>query len=425
MIQRPLYLERLKERMWNDSIKIITGIRRCGKSFLLKNIFYDYLLSSGVDRDRIIMFSFDSALDLQLIGEDLVEMQKARRGANYKKFMSFISSRITDEGKYYFLLDEIQMLESFEFVLNGYLSRGNIDIYVTGSNSKFLSTDVVTEFRGRGDEIHVMPLSFSEFYAYRAGDVSSALAEYMTYGGMPRVVLSDGEESKMKYLTDQLNKTYIKDVVERNNLKNTEELNELLDTLASGISSLTNPLKLENTFLSEKKVHIGADTISRYIKYFRESYILDKALRYDLKGRKYISTPFKIYFEDTGLRNARLSFRQIENTHLMENVIFNELKYRGFMVDVGNVECREKDKKKMLEIDFIANKGSRRFYIQSAYSVENQNKMNQETRPYDLLSDSFKKIVVVFDKTVRHYNEKGYLFISLEDFLLNEEIFYY
>ena len=422
MIQRPVYLERLKNRMWNDSIKIITGIRRSGKSFLLKNIFTEYLYSIGVNKENIIIFSFDSALDLSLIGEDLVELEKQKRSVDYKKFLNYISPLILPSQKYYMILDEVQRLDSFEFVLNGYLSMGNIDIYVTGSNSKFLSSDVITEFRGRGDEIHLMPLSFSEFFNYSPdADVSRKLDEYMTYGGMPRVVLTNGEEAKMNYLSSQLEKTFLKDVIERNNIRNTEELDELVNIIASGISSLTNPLKLENRFLSEKKVKLSANTISSYIRYLKESYIIDQAFRYDIKGRAYISTPFKIYFEDVGLRNAKLDFRQVEYTHIIENVIYNELRFRGYKVDVGIVNTRENDVRKQLEVDFVANCGNQRYYIQSAYDIADSEKMVQETQPLDHIDDSFKKIVVVNRNIVPKRNDKGYLFISLSDFLLNAD----
>lgn len=421
MINRDLYLEELKSRMWNDSVKIITGIRRSGKSFLLNSIFYEHLISSGVKEDRIIKFAFDSATDLAKIGEDLIELEKNKRKVSYKKFISYLETLISSKERFYLLLDEVQRLEAFEYVLNGYLYMGNIDIYVTGSNSKFLSSDVITEFRGRGDEIHVMPLSFSEFYGYLKGDVSKRLSEYMTYGGLPRTVLAQSDRQKMKYLSSQLEKTFIKDVVERNNIRNTEELNELMNFIASGISTLTNPAKLEKRFISEKKVLLSVDTISNYIKYLQDAFIIDKALRYDVKGKSYISTPYKVYFEDTGLRNAKLGFRQVEFTHLMENTIYNELRYRGYKVDVGVVETREKNQRKQLEVDFVANEGSQRFYIQSAYDIYSEDKLLQETKSLDNISDSFKKIIITERSIVRHHNDKGYLFLSLEDFLLNQD----
>lgn len=421
MINRDLYLEELKSRMWNDSVKIITGIRRSGKSFLLNSIFYEHLISSGVKEDRIIKFAFDSATDLAKIGEDLIELEKDKRKVSYKKFISYLETLISPKERYYLLLDEVQRLEAFEYVLNGYLSMGNIDIYVTGSNSKLLSSDVITEFRGRGDEIHVMPLSFSEFYGYLKGDVSKRLSEYMTYGGLPRTVLAQSDRQKMKYLSSQLEKTFIKDVVERNNIRNAEELNELMNFIASGISTLTNPAKLEKRFISEKKTHLSTDTISNYMKYLQDAFIIDKALRYDVKGKSYISTPYKVYFEDTGLRNAKLGFRQVEFTHLMENMIYNELKSRGYKVDVGVVETREKNQRKQLEVDFVANEGSQRFYIQSAYDIYSEDKLLQETKSLDNISDSFKKIIITERSIVRHHNDKGYLFLSLEDFLLNQD----
>lgn len=421
MINRDLYLEELKSRMWNDSVKIITGIRRSGKSFLLNSIFYEHLISSGIKEDRIIKFAFDSATDLAKIGEDLIELEKNKRKVSYKKFISYLETLISSKERFYLLLDEVQRLEAFEYVLNGYLSMGNIDIYVTGSNSKFLSSDVITEFRGRGDEIHVMPLSFSEFYGYLKGDVSKRLFEYMTYGGLPRTVLAQSDRQKMKYLSSQLEKTFIKDVVERNNIRNTEELNELMNFIASGISTLTNPANLEKRFISEKKTHLSTDTISNYMKYLQDAFIIDKALRYDVKGKSYISTPYKVYFEDTGLRNAKLGFRQVEFTHLMENMIYNELKTRGYKVDVGVVETREKNQRKQLEVDFVANEGSQRFYIQSAYDIYSEDKLLQETKSLDNISDSFKKVIITERSIVRHHNDKGYLFLSLEDFLLNQD----
>lgn len=421
MINRDLYLEELKSRMWNDSVKIITGIRRSGKSFLLNSIFYEHLISSGIKEDRIIKFAFDSATDLAKIGEDLIELEKNKRKVSYKKFISYLETLISPKERYYLLLDEVQRLEAFEYVLNGYLSKGNLDIYVTGSNSKFLSSDVITEFRGRGDEIHVMPLSFSEFYGYLKGDVSKRLFEYMTYGGLPRTVLAQSDKQKMNYLSSQLEKTFIKDVIERNNIRNTEELNELMNFVASGISTLTNPSKLEKRFMSEKKTHLSTDTISNYMKYLQDAFIIDKALRYDVKGKSYISTPYKVYFEDTGLRNAKLGFRQVEFTHLMENMIYNELKSRGYKVDVGVVETREKNQRKQLEVDFVANEGSQRFYIQSAYDIYSEDKLLQETKSLDNISDSFKKIIITERSIVRHHNDKGYLFLSLEDFLLNQD----
>ena len=334
--------------------------------------------------------------------------------------MAYIAEQTERGGKYYLILDEVQRLESFELVLNGYLSKGNMDIYVTGSNSKFLSTDVITEFRGRGDEIHVMPLAFSEYYRYASGSIERCLDEYMTYGGLPRVALANDDEERMSYLSAQMEGTYLKDVIERNKIRSTEELEELLNILASGIAALTNPSKLEKRFKSEKKAKLTADTIGKYIGYLQEAFIVDKAMRYDVKGKAYISTPYKIYFEDMGLRNARLDFRQVEFTHLMENAVYNELRYRGYKVDVGSVELREGDARKCLEVDFVANRGSMRYYIQSAYDIPTDEKFVQETKSLDAIPDSFKKIIVVNRNIVPRHTEKGYLVLSLSDFLLSE-----
>lgn len=423
MIERPVYLKRLANRIGNGNIKIVTGIRRTGKSYLLNKIFYEYLLEHGVEKSHIIKFAFDSAEDLDRIGEDLISIEKEKRNVSYKKFMSFVSSMVQDDEKYFLLLDEIQRLDSFEFVLNAYLSK-NMEIYVTGSNSKFLSSDVITEFRGRGDQVHVMPLSFSEFYNYVGGDKSEALEKYMVYGGLPQVVLAKTDEEKSNYLQLQMERTYLRDVIERHNVKNQEELGELLDIISSGISTLVNPTKLANTFKSEKKISISDVTVKQFIEYFKESYILDSAMRFDVKGKKYIGTPYKIYFEDLGLRNARLNFRQIEYTHLMENVLFNELKYRGYKIDVGVVEVREKNIRKQLEVDFVVNKGSQRLYIQSAYDIPDTEKMKQETKSFDKIKDSFKKIIVVEKSTVKRQTENGYLLIGLKDFLLEEMDFH-
>lgn len=421
MIERPDYLKKLQSKMWNDSIKIITGIRRSGKSYLLNEIFYDYLINSGVRQDRIIKFAFDSALDLEKIGEDLIEIEKNHKLVDYRKFISYIRTIISTEEKYYLLLDEIQMLDAFEYVLNGLLAQGNLDIYVTGSNSRFLSSDVITEFRGRGDEVHVMPLSFSEYYNYTKGDVPRKIDEYMTYGGLPRTVLAQTAEDKMNYLKTQMERTFLKDVIERNNLKNKEGLDELVNILASGISTQTNPTKLENRFKTEGRLSISADTINSYIRFLKESYILDTVVRYDIKGRFYISTPYKIYFEDLGLRNAKLSFRQVEYTHLMENLIYNELKHRGFQVDTGSVEIREGKEKKKLEVDFVANSGNRRFYIQSALAIPDEEKMRQETKSLDNIPDSFRKIIIVNQSIDPRISDRGYLLLSLEDFLLKPD----
>ena len=422
-IKRDKYLEMLQIRRHNGFIKVITGIRRCGKSYLMNDIFYEKLRQEGVDESHIIKFAFDSAEDLLLIGEDLQDLFINKKKVDPKKFMTFISQRMIDNDMYYLLLDEVQNLGCFEAVLNGYLRKKNMDVYVTGSNSKFLSSDVLTEFAGRGDEIHVLPLSFSEFYANYQDGLDYAFDDYMIYGGLPAVALMKTSEQKSSYLKTQLQNVYLKDLVERNNLNSDENIGELLDIIASGISSLTNPTKLANTFKSIKNTSLSALTIDRYITYMQQAFILSKVNKYDVKGKKYINTPYKIYFEDVGLRNARLDFRQIEETHLMENIIYNELRYRGYIVDVGFVETRENIdgtlKRKQLEIDFVANQGNKRYYIQSAYDIPNEEKMKQETKSLDNIDDSFKKIIVVRNSIKPRRNEKGYLIVGLKEFLLD------
>ena len=413
----------LQIRRHNGFIKVITGIRRCGKSYLMNDIFYEKLRQEGVDESHIIKFAFDSAEDLLLIGEDLQDLFINKKKVDPKKFMTFISQRMIDNDMYYLLLDEVQNLGCFEAVLNGYLRKKNMDVYVTGSNSKFLSSDVLTEFAGRGDEIHVLPLSFSEFYANYQDGLDYAFDDYMIYGGLPAVALMKTSEQKSSYLKTQLQNVYLKDLVERNNLNSDENIGELLDIIASGISSLTNPTKLANTFKSIKNTSLSALTIDRYITYMQQAFILSKVNKYDVKGKKYINTPYKIYFEDVGLCNARLDFRQIEETHLMENIIYNELRYRGYNVDVGFVETRENIdgtlKRKQLEIDFVANQGNKRYYIQSAYDIPNEEKMKQETKSLDNIDDSFKKIIVVRNSIKPRRNEKGYLIVGLKEFLLD------
>lgn len=423
-IKRDIYLKRLIERKNNGFIKIITGIRRCGKSYLLNTIFYNHLIESGVPNNHIIKFAFDSADDLLLLGEDLLELEISKRSVSPKKFIEYIKSQINDNGNYYLLLDEIQKLGAFESVLNGYLRYSNIDIYVTGSNSKFLSKDVLTEFAGRGDEIHVYPLSFSEFYPTRNGSLSSIYDEYMTYGGLPAVALMSTPERKTTYLTAQINNLYLRDLIKRYNLKNDNDINELFDILASGIGSLTNPTKLSNTFASLKHSKLTAFTINSYIEYLEDAFILSKVKRYDVKGKNYINTPYKIYFEDVGLRNAKLNFRQIEPTHLMENIIYNELKFRGYSVDVGVIEVRTQNQeaklcRTYLEIDFVANFGSNRYYIQSAYAIPDENKKNQEMNSFNHTNDSFKKVILINESMQPRRDEKGYLMMGVKEFLLS------
>ena len=424
-IKRDVYLNRLTIRKHNGFIKVITGIRRSGKSYLLNTIFYNHLLDDGIKENHIIKFAFDSADDLRLIGENLTEIAEEKRKVDPNKFMDYINSLISDNDMYYLLLDEVQNLGSFESVLNGYLRRSNMDIYVTGSNSKFLSSDIITEFEGRGDEVHVFPLMFSEFYSVYEGSKEEAFDDYTVYGGLPAAALMKTEEQKSNYLITQIKNVYLRDIVNRYNLSGDENISDLLDILASGISTLTNPRKLANTFKSVKQSKICEATIAKYISYLEDSFLLSCAKRYDVKGKRYIETPYKLYFEDVGLRNARLNFRQIEPTHIMENIIYNELRYRGFNVDVGVVESREKDEngkdiKKQLEIDFVANQGSKRYYIQSAYEIPTGEKWVQETRSFDKTNDSFKKIMIVERSMKPRIDEKGYVTMGVKEFLLAE-----
>lgn len=427
-IKRDFYLDKLIRKMNNGFIKVITGIRRCGKSYLLNKIFYNYLMKSGVDEEHIIKFAFDSGDDLLKIGEDLMDLDilSGERLVDPKKFLEFIKNRTKTKDKYYILLDEVQLLASFEQVLNGFLRRDNFDVYVTGSNSKFLSKDIITEFAGRGDEIHVMPLSFSEYMQSTSLDKEDAFAEYQVFGGLPALCSMDNDEDKMNYLKTQLDNVYLRDIVNRYDIRLDSELADLLNVLASGMSTLTNPSKIEATFESSKQTKISANTIDKFIEYFEDSFILKKVYRYDVKGRKYIGTPYKIYFEDVGLRNARLNFRQIEPTHLMENIIYNELRYRGYMVDVGVVMTREKDKndkdvRNKREVDFIANLGTKRYYIQSAYSLPSVEKTEQEKASLLNIDDSFKKIIIVKDRVKAFLDDNGIVTMNLFDFLLNKD----
>ena len=354
-----------------------------------------------------------------------MEIEEGKRKVDPEKFMTYINDKIVDDGMYYLLLDEVQNLGYFEAVLNGYLRKDNVDVYVTGSNSKFLSSDIITEFAGRGDEVHVLPLSFSEFFSVYDGSKEEAFDDYMVYGGLPSVALMQTEEQKVAYLTTQITNVYLRDIVKRYNLQSDEDIGELLDILASGISTLVNPRKLAGTFKSVKGSTISEVTVAKYIGHMAESFLISKAKRYDVKGKHYIDTPFKVYFEDIGLRNARLNFRQIEPSHIMENIIYNELRYRGYNVDVGVVEVREKnsegrEQRKQLEIDFIANQGSRRYYIQSAYEIPSKEKLDQETKSFDRANDSFKKIIVVERTMKPRRDDKGYVTMGVKEFLLNE-----
>ena len=410
-IKRDIYLNKLIDRKENGMIKVITGIRRCGKSYLMDPIYKNYLLSIGIKEDHIIKLELDS-----IENEEYLD--------RYKLY-NYIMGQIKDDKMYYILLDEIQKVDGFESVLNSFLRKENLDVYVTGSNSKFLSNDIITEFRGRGDEVRVYPLTFREYLTASSKNVDEALKEYITYGGMPYILSRKTDEDKSKYLNNLFNNTYINDIVERNNIQKDEVLESLINVLASSVGSLTNPLKLENTFKSKGFKNVSAKTINTYIDYLIEAFMINKALRYDIKGKKYINTPSKYYFTDIGLRNVRLNFRQQEDNHLMENIIYNELLVRGFNVDVGVVEYTAKDKnnkkmRKQLEVDFVCNKGSNRYYIQSAYAIPTKEKMEQEENSLIKIDDFFKRIIIVQNDIKLWRNEKGIVIMSLKQFLLDE-----
>ena len=424
-IRRDFYLSKLISRMGNGQVKVVTGVRRCGKSYLLNTLFYGYLISNGVPEDHIIRFAFDSADDLEMIGEDIVDILNKK--VDPRKFMQYVKSKCSNNDKYYLLLDEVQLMDSFESVLNGYLRKSNMDLYVTGSNAKFLSKDIITEFSGRGDEIHMYPLSFAEFMSVYPGDRYEGLSQYMTYGGIPLVALCRDTGDKADLLSHLYKEIYVSDIVRRYQVRNVGELEELLNILSSSIGSLTNPEKLQRTFRSVKHSKITSPTIQKYLGYLEDSFLVEAATRYDIKGRSYIETPQKYYFSDLGLRNVRISFRQIEPTHSMENIIYNELRMRGYNVDIGVVPIVElnddgKQQRKQLEIDFVCNKGSARYYIQSAYSVPDEDKRIQETRPFSKIKDSFKKILITADMISPHYDEDGILIVNLHDFLLDPTV---
>ena len=410
-IKRDKYLNDLINRMHNGMIKVVTGIRRCGKSYLLFNIFKNYLLEHGVASSHIITIELDQ--------------RKNKKYRDPDTILDYIESLIEDDEQYYIMLDEVQMLQEFEEVLNSLLHIRNADIYVTGSNSKFLSKDVITEFRGRGDEIHIYPLTFKEFMEAYDGDMYRGWAEYVVYGGLPLTVTMKTEEQKISYLTNLFKETYLKDIIERHHIEKKQELEDLVNILASAIGSFTNPPKIEAIFKSAIQSTISLNTIRQYIEHLEDAFIINKANRYNVKGRKYIGTPLKYYFEDVGLRNARLGFRQVEETHLMENIIYNELRSRGYTVDVGVVEKRGTDEngkeyKNQLEIDFVANLGSKRYYIQSAFSMPTEEKCIQEKAPLVNVNDSFKKIIVVKDVVNVTRDEDGITTMSIYDFLLKE-----
>lgn len=410
-IKRNYYLNKLISKRNNKLIKIVTGIRRCGKSYLLDPIFKNYLLDNGVDKKHIIKLELDS-----------IENEEY---TNPKKLYEYVMEKAVDKDTYYVILDEIQKVTDFESVLNSFLRKPNLDVYVTGSNSKFLSSDIITEFRGRGDEIKVYPLSFSEFMSVYNGNEINGLNEYINYGGLPLITTFKSAEEKIDYLNFQKDNVYINDVIERNDIRNDEELKTLIEIISSSIGSLTNPTKLYNTFISKGNKNITNKTIALYLKYLEESFLIEKSRRFDVKGKKYIETPSKYYFVDIGIRNSLINFRQIEKTHIMENIIYTELRRRGFNVDVGIVEKRKIDEKgkkdyKQLEIDFVANKGSNKYYIQSAYSIEDNNKKDQELQSLLNVSDNFKKMVIVYDSFIKWQDEDGIIYISIYDFLLNE-----
>lgn len=404
-IKRDVYLNKIIEKRENGLIKIITGIRRCGKSYLLDPLFKNYLLESGVKEDHIIKLDLDERKNNKFLDPDQLDQ--------------YIRDLIIDNDQYFLILDEIQKVEDFESVLNGFLHIRNLDVYVTGSNSKFLSSDIITEFRGRGDEVRIHPLSFSEFYSAFNGTKEEAWEQYIVYGGLPRILSFKNEIEKSEYLKNLFEKTYLDDIVERNNVQRVDVLDAVVNILASSIGSLTNPNKLSNTFESSGFKDVSVNTITSYINYLQDSFLIEKATRYDVKGKKYIQTPYKFYFSDIGLRNCRLNFRQQEETHIMENIIFNELLYRGYNVDVGVVEIREGDDKKQVEVDFVCNQYNKRYYIQSALSLPTREKTIQEERPLMNIPDNFKKIIVVKDDIKSWISEEGISIVGLKEFLLN------
>jgi len=410
-IKRDIYLDRLIRREKNGLIKIVTGVRRCGKSYLLFNLFHNYLLDKGVKEDHIIEIALDDRSNKELRDPD--------------NMLNYVKERIVDRDTYYIILDEVQLLAEFEDVLNSFMHIRNADVYVTGSNSKFLSSDLVTEFRGRGDEIRIYPLSFREYCSVYEGSADEAWDDYFTYGGLPLILSRETAEEKAEYLMSLFQKVYLSDIIDRHKVRNQEELDELVDILASAVGSLTNPLKLANTIKSVKKKTISDKPLKKYMDYLMDAFLVSKAVRYDIKGRKYIGSPAKFYFEDVGLRNARLNFRQMEENHIMENIIYNELRIRGYHVDVGLVEkfgknSENKTTKKQLEVDFVVTRGSEKYYIQSAFAMNTEGKQEQEERPLNAIGDSFKKIIVVRDNIKVRRNDMGIVTIGIRNFLLDE-----
>lgn len=408
IIKRDYYLQQLISSKSNNLIKIVTGIRRSGKSFLLFNLFHNHLIETGISEDHIIEIALDDRLNKNLRDPDVI--------------LQHIHERIVDDKLYYIILDEVQMIDEFTDVLNSLLHIRNADVYVTGSNSKFLSKDVVTEFRGRGDEIHLFPLSFAELYNSIEGDKFELWKSYYTYGGLPGILELDSEKKKAAYLRSLHETVYLKDIIERNNLKNSEEFMELMRVMASCIGSPCNPSKLENTFKSVKNETLDRKTISKYLSYMEDAFLIEKSMRYDIKGRKYIGTLSKYYFQDIGLRNALLNFRQVEENHIMENVIYNELRLRGFCVDVGMVEARTAKERKQLEVDFVANMADRRYYIQSAFAMPDDDKREQECASLKRIDDSFKKIIIMRDDIKPYHDNNGFYIVGLMDFLLKPDL---
>ncbi len=411
-IRRDIYLNKLISKRHNGLIKVVTGVRRCGKSYLLFKLFREYLKNNQIPDDHIIEIAFDA--------------YENKKYQDPEVFFPYLTEKISDQDQYYVLLDEVQLLSDFESILNSLARRENVDVYVTGSNAKFLSKDIITEFRGRGDEVHMYPLTFAEFMSVYAGEKAEGWRDYVLYGGLPLVLGFQKPDQKAAFLKSLFEETYISDIIGRNNIRNKAELEELLNILSSAIGSLTNPNKLSAIFKSIKNKTISKTTIKRYIDYLEDSFLIDSAIRYDIKGKKYIDTPSKYYFTDLGLRNARLNFRQVEETHAMENIIFNELKVRGYNVDVGVIVMNETDTagkkiRKQLEIDFVCNMGSKRYYIQSAFALQEEKKIQQEQRSLINTGDGFKKIIITKDALAPLYNEKGILVMSIYDFLLNPD----
>lgn len=408
IVRRDKYLDELIGWKHTDLIKIVTGIRRCGKSFLLFTLFHQHLLETGTDEDHIIEIALDD-----LSNEELREPFK---------MLAYVKERVKDKGQYYLIIDEVQLLDRFVDVLNSFMHMSNVDVYVTGSNSRFLSKDVATEFRGRGMEIHIYPLSFAELYAAVGGDKNELWKRYYTYGGLPYLAVLNDNAQRSEYLM-RLNQTlYLRDIIERNKIANEEAFTDLMNVMASGIGAPCNPNKIANTFKTVRKETLAPHTIANYLSYMEDAFIIEKSIRYDIKGRKYIGTLAKYYFQDVGLRNALLNFRQVEETHIMENIIYNELRSRGYSVDVGMIEARTATERRQLEVDFVANKGDKRYYIQSAFALPNEEKREQELASLKRINDSFKKVIIMRDDISPYHDENGVLIMGLMDFLLGTNV---